>query len=186
MKEKIYTGSLSVIAMDYDLNVFKEYESLSKLSNDIGAGHTFNHNSLKVLHSGYVSSFYGRLIVLKRFYNKNLDFKYTVIAKGLCNRVESAEQQKAQLKFRNNYNRRVAILNDDFTIKESLMCTMKDLADKYGLKESTVKSHLFRAPERIFKIAINQRKHESSALIIHMTKYNSLISRIEEHRTNYA
>ena len=168
--------------MDYDLNILEEYTSLAKLSNDIGSGHTFNQNSLNRLHAGYVSSFYGQLIILKRFYNKDLNFRYTAVAKALCRKVKSLEQKKAQLKFRNNYNRRVAILNDDFTIKELLMCSMKDLANKYGMKESTMKSHLFRAPERIFKIAINQRKHESDALFIHMVKYNSLISRIEHHK----
>jgi len=186
MKVKKQIGSLSVIAMDYDLNVFKEYESLSQLSKDIGEGHTFNQNSLKVLHSGFVSSFYGKLIILKKFYKKNKNFKYTVRAKGLCNKVKSSQQINAQLKFRNNYNRRIAILNDDFTIKELLICSMKDLANKYGIKESTVKSHLLRAPERIYKIAINERRHESDALVIHMTKYNNLISRIENHKTSYA
>jgi len=179
-------GGLSVVAMDYDLNIYAEYESLSKLSKDIGEGHTFNQNSLKVLHSGYVSSFYGKLIILKKFYKNDLNFKYTVRAKGLCNKVKSSQQIHAQLKFRKNYNRRIAILNDDFTIKELLICSMKDLANKYGIKESTVKSHLLRAPERIYKIAINERRHESTALVIHMTKYNNLINRIEDYRTNYA
>ena len=46
--QKKNLGALSVVAMDYDLNVVAEYNSLSQLSKHIGEGHTFNQNSLKV------------------------------------------------------------------------------------------------------------------------------------------
>tara|TARA_B100000809_G_scaffold256422_1_gene296377 strand:+ start:3151 stop:3516 length:366 start_codon:yes stop_codon:yes gene_type:complete len=114
----------SVITMDYNLNMVDGYDSLTQLCRDLSYGNRIPQYSLKILHSGRVSSYQGRLIILKKFYNESLDFEYTAVAAGLCNRVLSSKQKLAYLRFRNNYNRRVAILNHDLTIKEVLMCSM--------------------------------------------------------------
>ena len=64
------------------------------------------------------------------------------------------------------------------------MCSMEDLAERLGVSETGLKSNLSRAPWMIFNIAVGISKPRGAVRVIHMTKYNDLIKKIENYNSN--
>ena len=175
--------STPIIVMDFDLNIIKECESVRAMVREFGNNeHNLGGHEFKLLKEGYLVKFYDTLIIKKEFYDKNNDFKYTLPARNSCTKVRTGRQQNRLNVLKNEFNRRIAILNDDYTIKEVIMCSMEDLAERFNVTEGTVKSNLSRAPEALYKMAIGKSWGTRKEFYIHMRNYNQLIKRITEYK----